>query len=355
MQREKSLYPLVSIIIPAYNMANYIRETIDSIRAINYPHWEAIIIDDGSADETFTVASSYCKGDERFTVKRQENKGVSAARNLAIMLSHGVYILPLDADDLLDEAFISHAVEVMESRADVVVVRANGAFFEGREGIWRFGPFSLGRLALENQLSNTSLFRAAHYAQLAHPQPSGYRGLYDELIPAREDWDFWISMLKGGGEVHHLDEVGFRYRVRSGSRRFTDRRKKREVVAFLNLKHADFLERELLGPLYTQRSHSKKINLVRNLLTKRTAHPKREEYAPLSYWLRALPRLYDHYQQAPFSVEGKRVRMERLGWRLRSKDLPTVLDKQQTNATIIGFCRELRIGLFERYTILYHA
>lgn len=357
MQSKNREYPLVSIIVPAYNMADYICETIDSIRAISYPNWEAVIVDDGSQDATFEVAVRHTAEDKRFRVERQENMGVCAARNFAIMQSRGAYILPLDADDLLMPDFIGHAVEALERDTSAVVVRCDGEFFEGREGRWRFAPFNLQKLATENQLSNTSLFRADHYHRLATQQPSGYRGLYDERIPAREDWEFWISMLKEDGEVIHLDEVGFRYRVRGGSRRFSDRRKKREVVAFLNRKHADFFERMICGPLYTQRSHSLKINQLKQRLIRGRMTAGAGYDHPFAGWIHAAGRLATYYPNAErFEIAGRPVQAVRFAWRLAGSS-PSLQECQlhKENPRVIGYFTESLFGLFMRRSVLLHA
>lgn len=93
-------YPLVSVIIPAYNAEQFLRKTLESVRNQTYPDFEAIIVDDGSTDQTAVIAREFCGKDPRFKLLSQENLGVAAARNLAIEKSSGEYIAPLDADDI---------------------------------------------------------------------------------------------------------------------------------------------------------------------------------------------------------------------------------------------------------------
>lgn len=89
----------VSIILPVHNGEAYLHEAIDSVLAQTHSDWELIIVDDGSSDGTATILGSY--KDERIKVFRQENKGVSAARNRGLQEMEGEFLLFLDADDVL--------------------------------------------------------------------------------------------------------------------------------------------------------------------------------------------------------------------------------------------------------------
>lgn len=93
-------FPLVSIVIPAYNAEKFFAATLDSVLAQSYTAWEAIIVDDGSGDRTAEIAEAYVGRDARFRYFRQRNAGVGAARNRGIAEARGTYIAPLDADDI---------------------------------------------------------------------------------------------------------------------------------------------------------------------------------------------------------------------------------------------------------------
>ena len=92
--------PLVSVIIPAYNASRFIRKTLDSVLAQSYQNIEVVVVDDGSIDDTARIVQSICNEDGRVLLYRQSNKGVAAARNLAIAKSRGQYLAPIDADDV---------------------------------------------------------------------------------------------------------------------------------------------------------------------------------------------------------------------------------------------------------------
>lgn len=255
-EAAKGPQPLVSVIIPAYNMEAYIEETLQSVLATEHPI-EVIVSDDGSTDRTLALAREWAERDNRVVAITQQNSGVSRARNHAIEQAKGQYVLPVDADDLITPRYIPEAVKVLETHPEVKVVTCEGEFFGQRTGPWHLPQFDRHLLARKNLIPATALYRRADWEHI---------GGYCETMEAREDWDFWISMLKDGGEVVRLPLIGLRYRVRPGSKRFRDRKKDAEVTVALNRRHADFFRRELGGPLRRHRSWSRWINMCSRLL-----------------------------------------------------------------------------------------
>ena len=105
--------PLVSIIIPTYNRAHLIGETLDSVLAQTYTNWECIVVDDGSTDETDKLLAAYCEKDVRFQYFHRPNnrpKGANACRNYGFELSKGGYINWLDSDDMLSNNKIEEQI-----------------------------------------------------------------------------------------------------------------------------------------------------------------------------------------------------------------------------------------------------
>lgn len=98
---------MVSIIVPAYNVADYIGQTIKSILNQNYTDFELIIIDDGSTDSTADVVMQYSKADDRIRFVQQPNGGAARARNKGLSLTKGEFIVFIDGDDIISEDFIS--------------------------------------------------------------------------------------------------------------------------------------------------------------------------------------------------------------------------------------------------------
>ena len=95
-----SATPLVSVIIPAFNAGESLRETLESAARQSWQHLEIIIVDDGSTDQTAAIAAVFCAADERAKLISQPNGGEFAARNRGIAETRGAWIAPLDADDL---------------------------------------------------------------------------------------------------------------------------------------------------------------------------------------------------------------------------------------------------------------
>src|SRR5690606_25843401 len=111
--------PLVSIVIPFYNMEEFVAQTIDWALESTYQPLEIVLVDDGSRDDGAAIAEDYAQRFEHITFLQQKNQGVSVARNYGISAAKGRYILPLDGDDRICPAFIAEAVAVLESRPEV--------------------------------------------------------------------------------------------------------------------------------------------------------------------------------------------------------------------------------------------
>ena len=273
---------LVSVVVPVYNMAQYLGETLASILASTYSNIEVIVVNDGSTDGTAVVAGEYAKKDERVSVISQPNRGVCVARNAGVSRAKGEYILPVDADNRIAAGFIASALACFKQNPALKVVAPRAEFFGARTGEWKLPPFSLSLLARKNIMDTCALYRKEDWEKV---------GGYCEEIMAREDWEFWISVLKDGGEVCRLPEVSLYYRVREGSKRVTDRNLKRHVVDVLNKRHPEFFERELGGPLHYSRSWSRCANRIYRFF-----HPRKvrvgEKYKFCESFVNALPVLF---------------------------------------------------------------
>jgi len=255
--KDTTARPMVSIVVPAYNADKFLAETLDSLLKVDYPAFEIIVVDDGSTDQTASVAEDFCHRDARVHLLKQENGGVCRARNHGIRQAQGKYILPVDADDLLLPDFVSWAVDELERNPEVKVAIPKAEFFGARTGTWHLPPFSIHLLARKNMIPATALYRKTDWERT---------GGYYEAMQAREDWEFWVNVLKTGGTVVTSPRLGLRYRIHEHSKRTTDRRMKRKVVDALNMRHPEFFQRELGGPLHYHRSWSRVLNLFHRIL-----------------------------------------------------------------------------------------
>ncbi len=112
----------ISVIIPVYNKAKYIVDTLDSVLKQSFTDFEALLIDDGSTDSSDMICDKYRSLDSRFKTFHISNKGVSAARNYGIKHAKGKYISFIDADDIIDSTFFEKMHKAMiDNNADMVV------------------------------------------------------------------------------------------------------------------------------------------------------------------------------------------------------------------------------------------
>lgn len=201
---------LVSIIIPVYNQADYLAETLDSVLSQTYNRWECIIINDGSIDDSERIALEYCKKDSRFSYIYQENQGVVSARNNAIAESHGKYILPLDGDDMISPQYIEKAIFYFEHHPDTKLVYCLADRFGGKNEPWVIEDYSYQKIIWSNMIFCSAIYRRTDFDQTTGYNVNMKYGL--------EDWDFWLSLLDEKSQVYRIPEILFHYRYRENSR-----------------------------------------------------------------------------------------------------------------------------------------
>lgn len=125
--------PLISIIIPVYNVAPYIREAVESAVNQTYKNLEIILIDDGSTDGSGQICDEYASRDPRITAIHQKHHGVSDARNVGLNLVTGDYIAFLDPDDAYDPSFIHCMLDtIRQTKCDIVICKYKGYYTENK-------------------------------------------------------------------------------------------------------------------------------------------------------------------------------------------------------------------------------
>ena len=124
--------PLVSIIIPVYNVEKYLRQCLDSVLAQTYTNLEVILVDDGSTDLSNAICREYCEEDSRFRLYRKENGGASSARNVGLDKSTGEYLYFLDSDDEISRDAIAKMLAcACDNQADLVFIEARSKREDG--------------------------------------------------------------------------------------------------------------------------------------------------------------------------------------------------------------------------------
>lgn len=125
------MQPFFSIIIPVYNLENFVGRCIESVICQEFNSWEAIVINDGSKDKSLEVVKSLTKGDRRFRVIDKRNEGLSAARNDGLIASNGEYIIFLDGDDWLQgNALLEIVTQIQKNTVDVLIHTMNYYYSE---------------------------------------------------------------------------------------------------------------------------------------------------------------------------------------------------------------------------------
>lgn len=202
--------PIISVIVPCYNQAQYLPDALRSVLAQRYHDWECIIVNDGSPDNTEEVALEWCRKDSRFLYHKKENGGVSSSRNEGIKRSSGEYILPLDADDLIEEKYLERAIDRFISVPDTKLVYCKAEFFGSDIGEWDLEEYNFEKLLFNNMIFCSAVFRKEDFNKT-----NGYN---ENLREGLEDWDFWLSLLNESDIVYKIPSICFYYRIRQNSR-----------------------------------------------------------------------------------------------------------------------------------------
>ena len=117
--------PLVSVIVPVYNVAPYLEQCLDSIVDQTYRHLEIILVDDGSTDDSGAICDRYAEGDSRIRVVHQKNKGLSGARNSGLDIASGEYVIFIDSDDYIWGGTIEGYISLFSQYADLDMIESN--------------------------------------------------------------------------------------------------------------------------------------------------------------------------------------------------------------------------------------
>jgi glycosyltransferase involved in cell wall biosynthesis len=209
--------PLVSVIIPAYNAAPYITETIDSVFAQTYSNYEVIIVNDGSPD-TDALEGALAPYRHSAVYIKQANRGPGGARNAGILRARGEYVAFLDSDDTWLPYYLAQQMRVLEQDSTLDLVYSDALLFGD--------PASSGRTFMQNNPSRgpvtfESLLRwECHVITscvVARRQTLINAGLFDDRYHHAEDFDLWLRVAHRGGRITYQEQVLARYRKRPGT------------------------------------------------------------------------------------------------------------------------------------------
>lgn len=207
--------PQVSVVLPVYNGARYIKEALDSVLAQTFRDFEVICVDNGSTDETTSILEGY---GARIRVVRLENRGPCGGRNEGVRVAAAQYIAFLDHDDYWYPRKLEQQVAVLTAEHDVVLVLCNSDRMDAEGRLLQVGATlaeratmrdsPLGCLMEADQLLSSAILVRRDAFERA--------GMYDEQLRGFEDFDL-CARLKREGRFVFLEESGMCYRVHSAS------------------------------------------------------------------------------------------------------------------------------------------
>jgi glycosyltransferase involved in cell wall biosynthesis len=244
-------YPLVSVLIPAYNAAAYIEEAISSVLTQTWPNLEVIVVDDGSKDDTLAKARQF-EG-EKVRVVTQTNAGASAARNHAFSLAVGEYIQYLDADDILHPYKIQAQMHCLVAQPNTVLSASAWAMFYTVPDERALRPTILWR-----DYSNPIDWLVDAWQNVVWMQPSAWlthrtlleaAGSWNEKLSLHDDGEFFCRVLLHSSEIKFCSEAKSFYR-KGLSNSLSTTRNEKAVLSHFSV--CELYEKHLLEKLDTQ-------------------------------------------------------------------------------------------------------
>ncbi len=226
---------LLSIIVPYYNLGNYLQQTVASLLAVTYTNREIIIVNDGSTDAHSLRQLAEYRNKPGIKVIDTTNNGLAATRNFGAAIANGEYLAFLDADDLVMPDYYTKAIQVLKTYSNVHFVGCWTQYFEGSTNIWPTFTPEPPIILYHNTINSSALvYNRAAFLQ----NGSNDTGM---VFPGLEDYESVIALLAAGYRGVALPEVLFQYRVRKDSMiRNVSNTKKQYLLQYITQKHKKF-------------------------------------------------------------------------------------------------------------------
>jgi glycosyltransferase involved in cell wall biosynthesis len=204
--------PLFSIVVPAYNAEATLAATLEAITAQSVGDWECVVVDDGSTDGTFRIASTHAKQDSRIRIVHQENRGSAGAYNSGVTAAAGDFIVLCSADDILLPEHLSTMHDFITRESGYDIYSTNGYFWS--PGDFRKLVYPPGERDEVHSLELGDVIRLCFYSVGAvyrrelFATVGGYRS---DVFG--EDYDFWLRAMASGARHRYLPEPLSLHRV----------------------------------------------------------------------------------------------------------------------------------------------
>lgn len=226
---------LVSVVIPCYNPGRFLEEALASARAQTHRPVEIVLVNDGTDDpDSLRALRAAASSVTRFI--EQPNRGLAAARNAGFQAAAGAFVVPLDADDRLDPAFIAECLAAIQAHPEAAFVYTDYRVFGDSNYVERLGEYNLDRLLDENTLIYASLIRRADWAAAG--------GYDDTMRTGYEDWDFWLRLAERQRFGHHVAKPLFHYRKHGRSLLTLAREHHQEIAGKIRANHPGLYSRQ---------------------------------------------------------------------------------------------------------------
>lgn len=213
---------LVTIIVPCFNHAKYVAESIESVISQTYHNFECIVVDDGSTDNSLDIVRTIIKKDNRIRCISQKNSGPAAARNTGILNAKGKYIQFLDADDYISNEKIEKQINEFFNDKSLDIVYSDYLCFDSEDTA---KTWTYSRVRIEGKPYND--FASSWGKSLSIPihcflyKKSCFDrwGMFDtDFLKSHEDWDLHLTFAFAGAKYSHVSGQTSFYRVCANSR-----------------------------------------------------------------------------------------------------------------------------------------
>jgi glycosyltransferase involved in cell wall biosynthesis len=263
----------VDVIIPAYNAAKYLPYALDSVIAQTFEDWRVVLVDDGSTDTTPGVIEPYIERlGAKLTYLQQSNRGMSAARNVAIRASDAEFIAFLDADDVWLPCRLSESVQVLRARQEVALTYGGITLIDtqGHPGETFTGTLKNAATRIASQIFTREIHLPCVTVTFRR-QCIDEVGLFDESMRATEDRDLWLRIALRH-DVAFIPKALAYYRISPNSMTTDPERMLQAQLKFIRRYYGSpgcglRLRQVALARAYTERAETyKKRRLLRKAL-----------------------------------------------------------------------------------------